>query len=62
MCEHRVLVGMHVTRLGLARKPPRVAIAIIRFAIVDRFPVDPQLRHYLQQCSYDKALAWLEGA
>lgn len=24
-------------------------------------PVDPQLRHYLQRCSYDKALAFLEG-
>jgi len=23
-------------------------------------PVDPQLAHYLQRCSYDKALAWLE--
>ena len=24
-------------------------------------PVDPQLAHYLQRCSYDKALAFLEG-
>ncbi len=24
-------------------------------------PVDPMLAHYLQRCSYDKALAWLEG-
>jgi hypothetical protein len=23
-------------------------------------PVDPQLAHFLQRCSYDKALAWLE--
>jgi len=23
--------------------------------------VDPQLRHYLERCSYDKALAALEG-
>ena len=23
-------------------------------------PLDPQLAHYLQRCSYDKALAWLE--
>lgn len=23
-------------------------------------PVDPQLRHYLERCSYDKALAFLE--
>ena len=23
-------------------------------------PVDPQLTHYLQRCSYDKALAFLE--
>ncbi|MEO6847236.1 MAG: hypothetical protein ABI443_06970 [Chthoniobacterales bacterium] len=22
--------------------------------------VDPQFRHYLDRCSYDKALAWLE--
>ena len=24
-------------------------------------PVDPQLAHYLQRCSYDKALAFLEA-
>ena len=24
-------------------------------------PVDPQLAHYLQRCSYDKALAFLEN-
>jgi hypothetical protein len=24
-------------------------------------PVDPQLRHYLDRCSYDKALAFLEA-
>ena len=24
-------------------------------------PVDPMLAHYLQRCSYDKALAWLES-
>lgn len=24
-------------------------------------PVDPQLAHYLQRCSYDKALAFLTG-
>jgi hypothetical protein len=23
-------------------------------------PVHPQLAHYLQRCSYEKALAWLE--
>ena len=23
-------------------------------------PLDPQLAHFLQRCSYDKALAWLE--
>ena len=23
-------------------------------------PVDPRLAHYLERCSYDKALAWLE--
>jgi hypothetical protein len=23
-------------------------------------PLDPRLAHYLQRCSYDKALAWLE--
>ncbi len=25
-------------------------------------PVDPRLAHYLERCSYDKALAWLESA
>ncbi len=24
-------------------------------------PVDPRLAHYLERCSYDKALAFLEG-
>ena len=24
-------------------------------------PLDPQLRHYLDRCSYDKALAFLNG-
>ena len=24
-------------------------------------PVDPQLRHYLERCSYDKALEFLSG-
>lgn len=24
-------------------------------------PLDPQFRHYLERCSYDKALAWLEA-
>jgi hypothetical protein len=24
-------------------------------------PIDPQLAHYLQRCSYDKALAFLES-
>ena len=24
-------------------------------------PLDPMLAHYLERCSYDKALAWLEG-
>jgi hypothetical protein len=23
-------------------------------------PLDPRLAHYLQRCSYDKALSWLE--
>jgi hypothetical protein len=23
-------------------------------------PVPPQLRHFLERCSYDKALAWIE--
>ena len=25
-------------------------------------PVDPRLAHYLERCSYDKALAFLEGS
>jgi len=25
-------------------------------------PAPPQLAHYLQRCSYDKALAWIESA
>lgn len=23
--------------------------------------LDPQFRHFLERCSYDKALAWIEG-
>ena len=31
-------------------------------ALQAQLPVDihPQLRHYFERCSYDKALAWLE--
>jgi hypothetical protein len=33
-------------------------------ALMSRLPasVNPQLRHYLERCSYSKALALLEGA
>jgi len=34
-------------------------------ALVSVLPVgdlDPQFRHYLERRSYDKALAWIEGA
>jgi len=34
-------------------------------ALVSVLPVgdhDPQIRHYLERRSYDKALAWIEGA
>jgi len=24
-------------------------------------PLDPRLAHYLERCSFDKALAWLDG-
>ena len=33
-------------------------------ALAERLPasIDPQLRHFLERCSYSKALALLEGA
>jgi hypothetical protein len=38
-----------------------VSARIVEFssALPDR--ADPELRHFLQRCSYDKALAWLEA-
>ncbi|MEO8206968.1 MAG: hypothetical protein ABI615_12370 [Chthoniobacterales bacterium] len=34
------------------------------FALTNAFegPLDPQFQHYLERCSYDKALDWLEEA
>jgi len=31
-------------------------------ASLPRQDLDPQFRHYLEKRSYDKALAWIEGA
>jgi hypothetical protein len=47
--------GQHLARLREASE--RIT------EIAARLPATthPQLRHYLDRCSYDKALAWLEG-
>jgi len=45
----------HLARL----KEVSERIGILQSQLPD--PVDPQLAHYLQRCSYDKALAFIEG-
>ena len=52
-----------------ARKNPAAHLERIKAAsekiteLQGRLPakIDPQLRHFLERCSYDKALAMLEG-
>jgi hypothetical protein len=53
-----------------SRRDPERHVASLR-AVSERIeklaaelsePVDPQLAHFLARCSYDKALAFLEGA
>ncbi len=70
------LAGALKARLGvigdrtLREGDPGLHLAQLREAseriteIAARLPasIHPQLRHYLDRCSYDKALAWLEGA
>ena len=43
------------------RRLQRVSEQIVNLQDYLPTPVDPQLAHYLQRCSYDKALAWLES-
>ncbi len=38
-----------------------VGEALTVWVSAHRAVVPPRLHHYLQQCSYSKALAWLEG-
>jgi len=40
----------------------RVSDQITRTASTLPSPAPPQLAHYLERCSYDKALAWIEDA
>ncbi|MEO8206890.1 MAG: hypothetical protein ABI615_11975 [Chthoniobacterales bacterium] len=40
----------------------RVSLQIVEAGSILPPPVDPQLKHYLERCSYDKALAWLDDA
>ena len=48
-------VQAHVARLSaVSEKIDKLAAAVPR-------PLDPQLAHYLQRRSYDKALEFLEG-
>jgi hypothetical protein len=37
-----------------------VSARIVELSSALPLPVDPQLAHFLQRCSYDKALVWLE--
>ena len=39
----------------------RISEQIVTIAQQLPAPVHPQLKHYLERCSYDKALAFLEG-
>lgn len=46
---------------GHLRQLAQVSARIVEFASALPSPVDPELAHFLQRCSYDKALAWLEA-
>jgi hypothetical protein len=53
--ESRRDQGTHMTRLRvISEKIDKLAAAVPR-------PLDPQLAHYLQRRSYDKALEFLES-
>jgi heme oxygenase len=53
--ESRRDVPNHMARLqAVSQKIDRLAAAMAE-------PVDPQLRHYLERRSYDKALEFLDG-
>ena len=53
--ESRRDAEKHVARLrAVSEKIDKLAAALSR-------PIDPQLAHYLQRKSYDKALEYLEG-
>jgi hypothetical protein len=52
--ESRRDIGQHLERLR------EVSQRIQRLQAALPAPVPPQLRHYLDRCSYEKALAFLE--
>ncbi|MEO6053329.1 MAG: hypothetical protein ABIP97_04885 [Chthoniobacterales bacterium] len=40
----------------------QVSLQIVEITAAYTEPLDPQFKHYLERCSYDKALAWLKEA
>jgi hypothetical protein len=45
---------------GHLRQLADVSAQIVELSSALPAPVDPELAHFLQRCSYDKALLWLE--
>ncbi len=61
--ERRAIVADEESRRNAERHMARlreISERIERLQSTLPAPVPPQLRHYLERCSYDKALAFLE--
>ncbi|HEY2711951.1 MAG TPA: hypothetical protein VGI60_05505 [Chthoniobacterales bacterium] len=62
--QRRQIIADEASRRELAQHLDRLRAVSEKIATLGNSlpqPVDPQLAHYLARCSYDKALAFLEG-
>jgi len=62
--ERLALIGDETSRRDPTRHLAKLKAVSDKIAILEKdlpTPLDPQLAHFLARCSYDKALAFLEG-
>lgn len=62
--ERRAIIADEPSRREPEQHMARLRDVSERIAAIERrlpAEIDPQLRHYLARCSYDKALAFLEN-
>lgn len=65
MRERRSLISDEMSRSNPGAHLARLQAISEKIAALEKKlprPVDPQLAHFLARCSYDKALAYLEGS